>query len=101
MQCAHRTSPSSTKNNNSRQEVINLQYVSADDQQFTINADNINDEPSVDNHLTPNAIVTALRDDPTLRDNPAYVTNTSHPQLANNPAYIALKHGPPSAATSD
>ena len=95
MQYAHETSPPSTKND-SRQEVTNPQYVSAGDQQFTVNANNINDQPFI-----PNAIVTALKSDPTLTDNPAYVTNTSHPLLADNPAYIALKHVPPSATTSD
>ena len=95
LQYALNTSPPSTKDNNSRQEIINLQYVSAGDQQFTVNADDINDQP-----LTPNAIVTALKDDPTLTDNPAYVANTSHPLLADNPAYVALKDGPPFTTTS-
>ena len=96
----HETSPSSTKNK-SRSECTNPQYVSAGDQQFTVNVDDVNGQHYVDNYLTTNAIVTALKDDPTLTDNPAYVTNTSHPQLADNPAYIAIKHGPPSATTSD
>ena len=100
MRYAHNTSPLSTKNK-SRSEFANPQYVSAGDQQFTVNVDDVNGQHLVDNYLTPNAIVTALKDDPTLTDNPAYVTNTSHPQLADNPAYIAIKHGPPSATTSD
>ena len=91
LQYAHKPSPSSTKNNNSRQEVINLQYVSAGDQQFTVNVDDMNDQLFVDKCHTPNAIVTALTDDPTLTDNPAYIINNGHPQLADNPAYSAIK----------
>ena len=102
LQYAHENSPPSTNNNiNSRREVINLQYVSVGDQQFTVNADDINDQPLVDNYLTPDVIATALKDNPTLTDNPAYVTNISGPLLADNPAYIAIKHGLPSAATTD
>ena len=100
-QYTHETSPSSTKNK-SRSECTNPEYVSAGDQQLTVNVNNVNDQHFGDNNLTTNAIVTALKDDPTITDNPAYVTNTSQPLLADNPAYIALKHGPPpSAATSD
>ena len=71
------------------------------DQQFTVNADDINDQPLVDNYLTPDVIATALKDNSTLTDNPAYVTNISGPLLADNPAYIAIKQSPPSAATTD
>ena len=56
-------------NNNSQREVKNAQYVSAGDRQFT--GGDKNNQPSVDNCLTPNAAVTALKDDPTLTDNPA------------------------------
>ena len=101
-QYPHEISPPSTNNNiNSRREVINLHYASVGDQQFTVNADDINDQPLVDNYLTPDVIATALKDNPTLTDNPAYVTNISDPLLADNPAYIAIKHGPPPAATTD
>ena len=90
-------------NNDSKREVINPQYVSAGDQQFTINSVDVNDQSLVYNYITPDVIVTALKDDPTLTDNPAYVTkpSTTNPLLVDNPAYIALKYGPPSATTSD
>ena len=90
-------------NNDSKREVINPHYVSAGDQQFTINSDDVNEQSLADNYLIPDVIATALKDDPTLTDNPAYVTkpSTSSPLLADNPAYIALKYGPPSATTSD
>ena len=85
-------------NNNSRCEVENEEYVLVGDRQFT--GDDKNNQPPVANCLTPNATVTALKDDPTLTDNPAYVTKTSHLLLADNPAYIAIKHAPPSATIS-
>ena len=50
------TSPSST--NKSRSECINPQYVSAGDQQLTVNVNDVNNQPFIDNNLTPNAIVT-------------------------------------------
>ena len=102
LQHAHETSPPSTNNNiNSRLEVTNLQYASVGDQQFAVNVDDVIDQPFVYDYLTPDVIATALKDNPTLTDNPAYVTNISDPLLADNPAYIAIKHGPPSAATTD
>ena len=87
-------------NNDSKREVINPQYVSVGDQQFSVD---VNEQSLVDNYDTPDVIVTALKNDPTLTDNPAYVTkpSTSSPLLVDNPAYIALKYGPPSATTSD
>ena len=86
-------------NNNSRREVKNEQYVSVGDQQFT--GDDKNNQPPVDNYLNPNSTAIALKDDPTVTDNPAYVTKTSHLLLADNPAYIAVKHASPSATSSD
>ena len=102
LQHAHETSPPSTNNNiNSRREATNLHYASVGDQQFTVNADDINDQPLAYDYLTPDVIATALKDNPTLTDNPAYVITNSDPLLADNPAYIAIEQGSPSAATTD
>ena len=102
LQYAHENSPPSTNNNiNSRREVTNLHYESVGDQQLTVNADDVNDQPLVYDYHTPDVIATTLKDNPTLTDNPAYVITNSDPLLADNPAYIATKQGLPSAATTD